>query len=174
MNNVVHSFQASLARSHEHADAPWWDGVYRTAFPSMAACVCIRDDGWAQRGGVDRVITLKSGRTILVDEKVREKTWPDILLERWSDDRKKTPGWVQKQLLCEFIAYAFIPSETCYLLPTLTLQRAWRIHGRDWIAEYGEVRSPNPGYFTASVPVPIDVLMGALNEATVIQWGAAA
>lgn len=51
--------------------------------------VSVRDDGWAQRGGIDRVITLACGRTIKIDEKVRKEDWPDILLERWSDEQRK-------------------------------------------------------------------------------------
>jgi len=173
MNTAVHDFAESLAKSHAQAGASWWYDVYRIAFPSLAAAVCVRNDGWAQRGGIDRVLTLESGRVIYVDEKVREKDWPDILLERWSDEAKKVPGWVQKPLACEFIAYAFVPSETCYLLPTLTLQRAWRIYGRDWAKAYGTVRAKNKHYDTVSVPVPRDILLAALSEAMCIKWGAA-
>jgi hypothetical protein len=168
---VVHNFAESLARSHSYADAEWWHDVYRTAFPSMRASVSVRDDGWAQRGGIDRVLTLSSGRTITIDEKVREKDWPDILLERWSDEARKTPGWVQKPLACDFIAYAFVPSQTCYLLPTLTLQRAWFCFGREWVESYPEVRAQNNGFVTVSVPVPIAVLFNALSDAMRIEWG---
>lgn len=172
MSMVVHDFAESLARSHEQADAPWWLTVYRAAFPNLASYVCVRADGWAQRGGIDRVLTLDSGRTIYIDEKVREKDWPDFLLEQWSDEQRKKPGWVQKPLACEFIAYAFVASATCYLLPTLTLQRAWRLHGRDWIKAYPTIRAPNRGYVTASVPVPRAVLLAALNDAMMVRWEA--
>jgi hypothetical protein len=64
----VHNFKQSLARSHAQADAPWWLDVYRRAFPSLASSVCVRNDSWAQRGGIDRVRTLKGGRTITIDE----------------------------------------------------------------------------------------------------------
>lgn len=172
MKLTAHNFADSLARSHAQANAPWWIEVYRLAFPSLASAVSVRDDGWAQRGGIDRVITLASGRTITVDEKVREKDWPDVLLERWSDEARRAPGWVQKPLACDFIAYAFIPSCTCLLLPTLTLQRAWRLFGREWSEKYGTVRAQNNGYVTASVPVPRDALMAALSDAMKIVWSA--
>lgn len=167
---VVHDFAESLARSHEQASAPWWFDIYRAAFPSLASAVCVRADGWAQRGGIDRVLTLDTGRTIFIDEKVREKDWPDFLLERWSDEKREKPGWIQKPLACEFIAYAFIESATCYLLPTLTLQRAWRIHGRKWIDTYGTVRAKNRFYTTASIPVPRDVLLISLSDAMIVRW----
>jgi hypothetical protein len=168
---VTHDFMQSLAKSNAHADAPWWLEVYRLAFPSLLASVSVREDGWAQRGGVDRVLTLSSGRTISVDEKVREKDWPDILLERWSDEAKQKPGWIQKPLLCDYIAYAFIPSQRCYLFPTLLLQRAWRLSGRDWITAYGERRAQNRGYVTVSVPVPIPVLLAEIANSVVVEWG---
>jgi hypothetical protein len=104
---------SSLALSQSYADAPWWLDLYRIAFPTLVSAVCVRDDGWAQRGGIDRVLTLACGRTYAVDEKVRTNDWPDILLEQWSDEDRRKPGWVQKPLVCDFIAYAFAPSRSC-------------------------------------------------------------
>src|SRR5690606_6534418 len=121
---VVHSFRESLERSNGYVDAPWWGEVYARAFPGFTSMMSVREDGWAQRGGIDRVITLKSGKTLTVDEKVREKSWGDILLERWSDERRGTPGWIQKDLACDYIAYAFAPDRRCYLLPFMQLRRA--------------------------------------------------
>ena len=48
----IHQFRESLELSHQFSDAPWWMEVYRAAFPDLAAAVCVRDDGWAQRGGI--------------------------------------------------------------------------------------------------------------------------
>ena len=166
----VHDFHESLALSHEHADAPWWRLVYQEAFPTLESSVCVRGDGWAQRGGIDRVLTLACGRTIGIDEKVRAEDWPDILLEYWSDEDRKIRGWVAKDLACDFIAYAFIPSQRCYLLPTLTLRRAWRENGREWVSQYRRVEALNNGYKTVSVPVPIAVLMESLSDAMLVRW----
>jgi hypothetical protein len=104
---------------------------------------------------------------------VREKDWPDVLLERWSDEAKKIPGWVQKPLACEFIAYAFVPSRVCYLFPTLTLQVAWRKRGREWIGRFPEIRAQNARYVTVSVAVPIEELLSALTSAMRLEWSAA-
>lgn len=167
---MLHDFRASLAMSESYVDAPWWIEVYRKAFPSLASAVPVREDGWAQRGGIDRVLTLKTGRTYTVDEKVRTKDWPDFLLERWSDEARHKPGWVQKPLACDFIAYAFVPSATCYLLPVAQLQRAWRDNGRRWADKYGERRAPNRGYVTTSVPVPRAELLDAIRDAMTVHW----
>lgn len=166
----VHDFDEQLAYSHSQADAPYWEEVYRKAFPNFAGMVCVRNDGWAQRGGIDRVVTLKSGKTITVDEKVRRKDWPDVLLERWSDEARQTPGWVQKNLACDFIAYAWEPSQRCLLLPFLTLRRAWLLNGKDWIAKYPEKRANNGSYVTVSVAVPTEVLLAALQDAMLVEW----
>lgn len=164
-----HRFQDSLALSEAYADAPWWLEMYRRAFPKLASAVPVRQDGWAQRGGIDRVLTLECGRTYTVDEKVRTEDWPDILLERWSDEARRIPGWVQKPLACDFIAYAFAPSGVCYLLPVVPLQRAWRQHGKEWIRRYGTRRTQNVGYVSVSVPVPTDVLISAIADAMIIR-----
>ncbi len=155
--------------SEAHADAEWWLDLYRRAFPSMTSSVSVRQDGWAQRGGIDRVITLASGRVYTVDEKVRAHDWPDILLEQWSDEDRRAPGWVQKPLACDFIAYAFAPSRKCYLLPVVPLQRAWRLSGRQWLVEYGQRRAQNVGYTSINVPVPIETLLAAMAAAMLLK-----
>jgi len=164
----VHRFRDSLAMSDSYRDSGWWMETYRRAFPRLQSAVAVREDGWAQRAGVDRVLTLACGRTYTVDEKVRSEDWPDVLLEQWSDEARRIPGWVQKPLACDFIAYAYAPSKICYLLPVVPLQRAWRQHGREWIRRYGTRRAQNVGYVTASVPVPRSVLISAIAEAMIV------
>jgi len=166
---VTHDFATSLALSQAFAEAPWWLDFYRRAFPSLASAVSVRDDGWAQRGGIDRILTLACGRVYSIDEKVRTSEWPDILLEQWSDEERRVPGWVQKPLACDFIAYAFAPSKRCYLLPVPLLQRAWRMNGRAWIERHGQRRAQNRGYVSTSVPVPIAELKAAIAEAMVLE-----
>ena len=157
-----------MALSEQFADADWWLPIYRRAFPRLVTAVSVRQDGWAQRGGIDRILTLECGRTYTVDEKVRMENWPDVLLEQWSDEARHVPGWIQKPLACDFIAYAYAPSGVCYLLPVAPLQRAWRQRGRTWVERYGTRRAFNPGYVSVGVPVPRLVLMGAIAEAMMV------
>jgi hypothetical protein len=164
-----HDFRASLTLSEAYSDAPWWLDLYRRAFPTLISAVSVRNDGWAQRGGIDRVLTLACGRVFTVDEKVRTVDWPDILLEQWSDEDRRSPGWVQKPLACDFIAYAFAPSRRCYLLPVVPLQRAWRLFGRHWIVSHGQRRARNIGYVSTSVPVPIDALLHGMTAAMLLE-----
>lgn len=164
----VHRFADSLALSESYADADWWLPIYRRAFPRLASAVSVRQDGWAQRGGIDRILTLECGRTFTVDEKVRMENWPDVLLEQWSDEARRVPGWIQKPLACDFIAYAYAPSGVCYLLPVAPLQRAWRQRGREWADRYGTRRAANPGYVSVGVPVPRAELMQAIAQAMMV------
>jgi len=162
--------------SKAQAEEPWWELVYRAAFPNFAGMIYVADDGWAQRGGIDRVITLSSGKTVAVDEKSRSKNYPDILWEYWSVEGK-TKGWCAKDLACDYIAYAFVPSKTCYLLPALQLRKAWIRHRLKWV-DLGKkeengfriVRAINDGYVTVSVAVPIRESLDAIRDAMVIAW----
>lgn len=174
MSATIHSFQASLEKAAQTSAEHWWLELYRRAFPNVAAIVEVRKDGWAQRAGIDRVLTLADGRTITIDEKVRKEAWPDFALERWSDEKRRVPGWMQKPLACDFIAYIYVPTKTCYLLPYLPLRLAWLAHGREWVEKYREVRANNDGYVTVSVAVPRDVVLAAMTEAMRISWGGAA
>lgn len=175
--NTVHNFKDSLALSHQYADAPWWEPVYRKAFPAFAGMNCVRYDGPGQRSGIDRVILLSSGKTISVDEKVRSEDWPDFILELWSDRDKRKKGWIQKELLCDYIAYAFIPSKTCFLLPFQQLRLAWRNNHCEWyrkaikrIEGFRIVDADNGWYITQSVAVPQSVLMSAIQRAMIVGW----
>ena len=174
MGGDKHDFQESLALSHEQANAPWWGDVYRAAFPGLQAMACVRNDGWAQRGGIDRVLTLGCGKTLTVDEKVRAKDYGDILLEVFSDHGRRTPGWVAKDLACDFIAYAIIPTQTCYLLPFQTLRATWRLHHKEWWRKYRKPPAPNNGYDTVFVAVPAQELLDAMAESMRVSWRAAA
>lgn len=153
-----------------HSQEAFWEGVYRIAFPDMESMTDVCKDGWAQRGGIDRLITTASGRVWKVDEKVRRETWPDILLETKSDVARNAPGWIVKDLACDFIAYAFLPSRECYLLPVQPLQRAWRQHGHIWLGEYGTREAKNNGWKTENCPVPIKEIMRKISEAMWMRW----
>ncbi len=103
---TTHNFRQSMAWAKRYEDAPWWENVYREAFPSMLRME-YEYDALAQRRGIDRRIYLKSGKQYVIDEKVRGKDYSDILLEYWSDYEHRIRGWAVKDLDCDFIAYAF-------------------------------------------------------------------
>lgn len=176
MTAVIHDFRRSLAKSESHATAAWWMDVYKVAFPNLESAVPVRQDGWAQRAGIDRVITLACGRVVTVDEKVRENDYGDILLEMWSDKERRIKGWVAKPLACDFIAYGVVPSATCYLLPTLQLQTAWRQNARGWVAKadanergFRRVLAKNSTYTTESLAVQTQVVLDAIRDTMTVK-----
>lgn len=170
----MNNFHRDLEYSFSMSDAPWWEVVYRKAFVDFLGMADIRKNGWCQASGVDRIVILESGTTLKIDEKVRRKDYGDILLEYISNDRTGSPGWVEKSLNCDFIAYAFEPSQKCYLLPFQTLRRAWQKRKDEWLK--GKIlRAENKGpipYSTLSVAVPIKTLLLELAGAIQVDWGA--
>lgn len=168
---MLHNFKQSLQASFDHADDPIWREIYTKAFPNFNEMSCVKNDGWAQRGGIDRVIVLESGKTITVDEKVRpDKDYGDILLEYWSDEKKKVRGWVAKDLACDYIAYAVLPSRKCYLIPFLQLRLAWKNNCNEWVKTYKRVEAKNINYLTVSVPIPVDILFSAIKDSMKVEF----
>lgn len=170
---MIHDFNECLDYSNRHRDAPWWEHVYRAAFPNFVGMTAVRDGKVGQFAGIDRLISLSCGRTVTIDEKVRSEDYDDFALERWHDRDRKIPGWIQKDLFCDYIAYAFVPSRRCYVLPFLDLRRAWLRHGRHWIETYSKpILASNRRYTTESIAVPIDEVLLAIQTGTLITWQA--
>lgn len=179
---TVHNFKASMETSNHIANASFWDTVYEQAFGgSVASIVNIEKDGWAQRGGIDKIVTLSTGKVITIDEKVRqpnpktgEDYLKDIALEYLSDKKRKTIGWVEKPLACDYIAYVWEKSQRGYLLPFLTLRKAWCKNGTAWKKLYhlSEAKNEFNGnrWTTVSCCVPKEILLAAMNRAMFVEW----
>ena len=169
---AAHDFAASLSASHAASDWPGWEALYRDAFPTFAAMIDHREDGEHQRAGIDRSIVLRNSKQILVDEKVRRRSahgriYDDIFLETVSvrkPGRSDDPGWVEKEIRADYIAYLIAPLGKCYLLPTIQLQSAWALCGPNWRKRFGEREVPNHGYVTVGVPVPVKDLFTAIGD----------
>jgi len=164
-------FEKDLKYSHECEDNPCWREVYRRAFPTMVKMVNHREIGPHQFAGIDRSIILNNSKQVLVDEKARRiHDTGDILLEYVSNDTTGTLGWIEKKLLCDYIAYAFIPSKRAYLLPVVQAQAAWKKSRDKWLERYGTLSASNNGYNTLNCPVPINVLYPAIGNMLRIAW----
>jgi hypothetical protein len=174
-----HDFSTSMEFARRHCGAAWWEETYRTAFPDLISVASIERDGWAQRGGIDRVLTVASGKVICVDEKVRSNDWGDVLLEYWSDRERKVRGWVARDLACDYIAYAYASTGRCLLLPFQELRRAWRSEHQTWVRngrretagfKHVEAKNKGPGrrWTTISVAVPVATLLEAMTRAMLI------
>jgi len=161
----MNEFNADLKFSHECEDNPCWREIYSKAFPTMQKMISHKQDGCHQRAGIDRSIILSNSKQITVDEKARRIRNPgDIMLEYISNDRTGSDGWVVKSLLCDYIAYAFIPSGEAFLLPVIQLQTAWRKNSKKWLMEYGTRTAKNKGYNTLNCPVKTKPLFIAIGQ----------
>lgn len=165
--------------SHAASDLPIWEEVYRKAFPDMVAMIDHRQDGEHQRAGIDRSIILANSKQILIDEKVRDKAYPDVLIEFTSNDQTNAPGWAEKPLRCDYIAYCKKPLKQCLILPVIQLQTAWKQNKDYWLYDYGFKQAVNQNgngrqvYATLSCPVPDNILFKAIGQCLRISWGEA-
>jgi len=165
---MTNDFAADLQYSLKASQADFWDRVYRKAFVDLKKTEICEEIDW-QKKGVDRFVYLTSGRIFAVDEKVRRKVYSDILLEVTSADTTGSPGWIEKDLCIDYLAYAFMPIERVYLFPWPMLRRAWLHYRDEWRCQYGTVSASNGSYNTISIPVPITTLRKAVQTATIIQ-----
>jgi len=165
---MTHDFNERLNYSLEASDEPFWEAIYKKAFPTMTNLTAI-DDLSKQKLGIDRIIYFDNGKKLYIDEKKREKVYPDILLEYISVDHNNTPGWIEKDLAIDYLAYAFMPSKCVYLYPWDMLRRAWLHYRKSWLRKYKLIEAKNEGYSTWSVAVPIEILQNAVSTAAIIQ-----
>ena len=168
INAPIHDFRERLAWGEAKSCEPFWEAVYRKAFPNMVGHMLCSGSNDNQRRGVDRVIQLANGHTLYVDEKKRAKDYPDILLEYVSVSTTSAPGWMEKDLAIDYLAYAFMPSKRVYLFPWLMLQRAWQYHKNEWIKSFRIIKAQNNGYETLSVAVPLTEVRKAVYNAWII------
>ncbi len=167
--SIVHDFDERLRFSEEASHEDFWGAVYRKAFPTLINHMPCPGDTISQRMGIDRVLELDGNKTLKIDEKKRETVYQDVLLEYVSNDQTNAPGWIEKDLAIDYIAYAFMPTRSCLLLPWHELKRAWRIYGEQWKRNCKRVEAQNRTYKTISVAVPISALQGAIAKASLIQ-----
>lgn len=165
-----HDFRECLEWSAIQSDEPFWDQVYRKAFPDMVGWINTASAGNSpiQEHGIDRIIVLKSDRHLYIDEKKSSRSYNSFFLEYISNDRIQSPGWMEKPLRIDFLAYAFMPDQRVYLLQWDMLQRAWRNFRREWLSTYPTRKVPNKTYHTWGVCVPISVVRAAISRAGII------
>lgn len=173
---MAHDFREQLEYSQQASGESFWDAVYRKAFPGLVGHIAVGGKVQAQYRGVDRLIYLGNDAVLKVDEKKRRRERADILLEHVSVDQPFKPGWIERDLAIDYIAYAFLDSRKVYLLPWPLLRKAWLENGDEWKRKaesrqegFGVVTAENRGYKTHSVAVPIKRLYAAINRSSIIE-----
>lgn len=167
------NFHRDNAYSLRASEELFWEAVYEKAFPGLKYSQLCKDLA-QQKQGVDRVLYFMNGNIQYVDEKKRTKDYGDILLEHTSNVERGTPGWMEKDLAIDYLAYAIMPLQRCYLFPWPMLRRAWLQYRDKWRKEYWDTV---PGtteigngeiYHTHSVAIPLKVLQRAVTTAAII------
>ncbi len=164
----------------EHAEKRIQEEI-RKLFPT-ATKVERTGDSTLQKEGIDYVLWFSSAVTAGVQLKTRDREYGDVFLEKISNTRKNTPGWI-KTCKAMYIAYLF-PGGRLLMLPTLLLQNAYEKHKGEWEAEaeanvrkeagacmwqYGTTTSESDGsvrYHSKGLCVPIDRLLKAITDET--------
>lgn len=163
-------FSECLEISQNGRAEEFWADVYQNVFPNMTNSMTGKKCySKSQADGVDRIIYLENHKVITIDEKCRTKVYDDIALECISNDKTRSPGWMEKDLTIDYLAYAFLPIKTAYLFDWRMLKRAWNKNKREWWNEYGAIYAKNENYNTISVCVPIGVLLKECSVASVVQ-----
>lgn len=167
---TVHSFDLQLKVSEDADATAFFEEMYFRAFPNFVARFTTPGNTDAQRRGIDCLVYLANDRILKIDEKLRpDKAYNDILLEYTSNTRTKAPGWMEKDLAVDYLAYGVKATGRAYLLDWLILQRAWRANKAAWKKQYPVVSARNEGYETLSTPIPVGVLFAAMNRAAIVE-----
>ena len=167
-------FKRDLAGSVEADVLALFDRAYTAYFPACHRIQRTHENLAVQRLGVDTIVYTAPAVFHRIDEKKRDKDYDDYLLEfehlHASGHRK--PGWIEKTLTLDFLAYAFVPTGRVHFLPWPALKRAWLVHGADWIDRHFISESPNRGYTTRGVCVPFGEVWDAMGQSCVAEVSA--
>jgi hypothetical protein len=172
----VHNFRDSLAWSEQQGDSDMWELVYRDVFPDFNNMTKLDGHTPGQLAGIDRFVTLRSGAVLRIDEKKDAHGSRNFFLEYWSSYEDRAKGWIVKELLCDYIAYAFPAAKRAYVLPFQQLRKAWQTNGRAWTdGRYLKPRVSNESkhggqYTTVGVCVPVPVVLEAIKGALSCSW----
>jgi len=165
----VHDFNRQMEWSIESSSEKMFEDFYYKAFGSDLLEVEQVTDITLQRKGIDKVLHLKNGDTVYVDEKKRRKDYGDILLEVWSVKEKSVKGWVWSETkVTDYIIYAFMNSKRVFMLPFQLLKMAFNRCKNQWLAKYSippahTIRN-GVKYTTENIAVPKEVLMSELKR----------
>jgi len=181
-----HDFEQQLKYANANTSCDQLQEFYTDFFPWLELVEKVSDIV-LQRQGIDTVVTLKNGKQVYFDEKVRKIDYGDIFLEEFSvwqgyprlngvevgchdfptgwKQAGLIPGWLNGSKATDYITYIVKPSSKVYFLPFLLLQSAWKRSYREWLATYGRRPVRNKDYYTTGIPIKSAVLYQAIYAA---------
>ncbi len=163
---MINDFHGQLERSESIEASELFIPAYHEYFKDIAGIYQnTAGKSMSQELGMDTIILLKSGKILIIDEKLREADYNDILIEFKSNSNSNTDnGWINKNLHIDYIAYGVIPTRKVFMLEWQALRRVWWTHGEEWKLKYKVKSAKNMGYNTLSVCVPYKILLLAMAE----------
>lgn len=164
MGNVP-DFRSDLLYSTDEDISNRLNELYRTHIPNLLD-ILPTDNTTAnpfQLNGIDKVV-LTTGGLIGIEEKIRREVYFDILLEYISNDRKsildeKRKGWIEKPLMCTWLAYYIQPIDKLFIFDWHELQSAWFNNREKWLGIYKPRLSDNVFYKSHNLPIPESELL---------------
>lgn len=161
-------FASQLATANTPEKHAFWENAYRQVFPNVLRVEFYDADMDAQNNGVDAAVFRQGAPPIRIENKERQKWYGDILLEyvHEYEDGHIRPGWIERPLRCDYLAYAILTTGHVWFLPWLPLRLAWERHKLRWLnsgGRYNPTPAQNSGYVTKNVAVPPDELWGCIN-----------
>lgn len=85
------------------------------------------------------------------------------------DDGHTEIGWIEKQLVIDYLAYAFMKTETVLLYDWQMLRKAWLQNKMEWHRTCDTIPAHNRGYVTHSLAIPFRVLHKAVSAERIIK-----
>lgn len=161
---IIDSFTSDDEFSKSLYATEFWRRFYRDAFGDFVGMSGTSEDYAEQTCGIDRRVYRLNDITTLIDEKLRREFRSDFFLEYLSSDVANTPGWLNKKLDIDYIAYGWFPTQNAYLLEWQSLTSAWFKHGQDWLELYPRLPARNKDYTTWGVCVPTRVVTGLVDH----------
>lgn len=137
---ITHRLPESLARGEKIGDEPFWNYAFRAAFTGFVGSrrnICSPADrpNAGQRRGVDRWVSLSSGKTLTIQEKRREKDFGDTLLEyaHVGGSGRRWPGWMGEDHAVDYLAVGYFDTMRCNIFPWDPMRTAWSAQRREWL-----------------------------------------
>jgi hypothetical protein len=121
----------ALQRKAIVADRHRFEALYRMFYSDAERIVWCSDSNVHRAAGVDALIFLPSGQTVTVAEMIRDEDYGDMLIEVFSDARRKHVS--HETFQAQFIAYAIVASHEAFWIPAGKLIRAFGKYLQSWI-----------------------------------------
>ena len=158
----VNNFHKQLKRSESQEGLVLVSGTINNLYPDHLLIEEVTDLKY-QSAGLDRIIHFDTGKVVGVEHKIREQIYNDILFEFISNDKTNTKGWMEKDLSCDLFIYGWNPLRKTYTFRWKELKDVWKKNKNNWLDKHRIVKAKNYGYYTHSVAVPTEEVIGKLD-----------